>query len=242
MERTTVTPPPHPSQERPQPKETPYSRGSGSHINYASEHTVSNYNTYLHEDTKIFALLPFRDFLRVALNHPEEQWDKTRYEAIVGGERFKESRAAYGAKLGKPAIEQERYPHLRDLLGCIKDGLETDALTFEVDFGQNDPKSILGSAALRKPDFGIFDLNAFERGPRCNQPDKKNTPPDNARYHWSELFGFLEVTLAKHPSKLAVLDEIQLVKGSQVFTKTAPSCKIYTFTTLSTGSFTVQIL
>lgn len=208
MDRTKTPPP---SQERPRPKNTPYSRGSGSHTAYPTNHTVGDYATYLEEDISSYAKFPFNDFLRVVLNHPEHEWEESLYEAITKKGDFSRSLEGYRRYT---AVETDRFPWLTNLLKCIVDELEkstsNDDDEFDTYFARIDPKHVRGSHAERTPDFGFFKRTAFFRGERAGWDDVKNGPPTDSEYHWMELLGYLEVSLAPPLARSSALDEIQI--------------------------------
>ncbi|KAJ6529869.1 hypothetical protein DFH09DRAFT_153470 [Mycena vulgaris] len=171
-----------PSAPAPISHSTPQSKGSGSHSNYAFEHTQKDYAPYLQED----------------LTHEKEITVAQFFEWIL---RITDTPAT---EAGKPDAKFEEYMHTYNWFDSYQ--RETDLYgpfvelanycigkQAKIQFCRNDPTFVLGSEADRKPDVLNIWKSALRLGDRLNVDNLSLGGPGKGNaFHWMELLAFWE--------------------------------------------------
>ncbi|KAJ6497924.1 hypothetical protein DFH09DRAFT_1204450 [Mycena vulgaris] len=172
-----------PSAPASMPDATPQSKGSGSHHNYASEHTQKDYAPYLrlredliYERTITVAQF-FQWILRITNAHDTSSTENDP--------KFQKYLAKYNrwdaykheTELYQPFVELANY--------CI--GKQA-----KIRFGRDDPTIALGSDAERKPVVSIWEA-ALALGARTSADNLSDGGPGRLNaFHWMELIAFRE--------------------------------------------------
>ncbi|KAF7326535.1 Other 1 protein kinase [Mycena venus] len=171
-----------PSAPAPILNSTPQSQGSGSHRNYAAEHTQKDYAPYLQEDLTHERTITVTQFFEWILHITNSQ-DTTRTE---NDSKFQKYLARYNrwdvykheTELYQPFVELANY--------CI--GRQT-----KVQFCRNDPTIVLGSDAERKPDVVSIWEATLALGARTSADNLSDGGPGKLNaFHWMELIAFWE--------------------------------------------------
>ncbi|KAJ6598737.1 hypothetical protein B0H10DRAFT_2085083 [Mycena sp. CBHHK59/15] len=171
-----------PSAPAPIPDSTPRSRGSGSHQNFASEHTQKDYAPYLQEDLTHERTITVAQFfewiLRItnaqgtsrAQNDPKFQEYMSKYNRWTA---YKHETELY-----QPFVELANY--------CI--GKQAN-----IQFCRDVPTIVLGSDAERKPDVVSIWKAALTLGARTDADNLSDGGPGRLNaFHWMELIAFWE--------------------------------------------------
>ncbi|KAJ7845781.1 hypothetical protein B0H13DRAFT_2209083 [Mycena leptocephala] len=161
---------------------TPQSKGSGSHHNYASEHTQKDYAPYLQEDLTHEKTITAAQFFEWILRITNAQ-DTSRTE---NDSKFQRYLATYNrwdvykreTELYQPFVELANY--------CI--GKQA-----KIQFCRDDPTIVHGSDAERKPDVVSIWKAALALGTRTSADNLSAGGPGRLdAFHWMELIAFWE--------------------------------------------------
>ncbi|KAJ7877113.1 hypothetical protein B0H14DRAFT_1690311 [Mycena olivaceomarginata] len=160
---------------------TPQSRGSGSHQNFASEHTQKNYAPYLQEDLTHERTITVAQFFEWILCITNAQ-DTSGTE---NDSKFQKYMAKYNrwdvykkeTELYQPFVELANY--------CI-------GKKAKIQLCRDDPTIVHGSDAERKPDVVSIWAAALALGSRINADNLRDGPGKANAFHWMELIAFWE--------------------------------------------------
>jgi hypothetical protein len=167
---------------------TPYSRGSGSHCSCQCQECLSHYKPYLIEDIRHQRTTPFEKFLTDILHHPPQ--DSANTSAVVSGSCFQTLLTKYRERVSQ---ETDRYPPFIELANHVIDQLHSPNPKSKK-FCRNDPVTVKGSHAERKPDVVVVFNKSLEMPGRRGK-NLMEHGPKQAPFWWSELLFFFELKL-----------------------------------------------
>lgn len=207
-------------------KDTPQSRGSGSHTAHETMHTQPEFAAYLHEDIRHQQTMSPETALELILNLKEDDWKEGRrphgiFEGITKEGKFEELLDSYRQQM---LDETERYQPFVKLCNYVFDELklsnqhdadgkmkgkgkgkgkrrqreEPPKEDSDLCFCRNDPIHILGSHAGRKPDCIGTLRHIMQRGGRKHLDLSRGLKDRSGlALHWYELLMFIEFKMNK---------------------------------------------
>jgi hypothetical protein len=186
--------PPRVSSLRPS-YDTPFSKGSGSHSGYHENHTRDDYAHFLEEDLSHKVVVGFDSFLEHFLNIPitSPAWlsenlstiNKILEQDILYLQLVQE----YARKI---SVEMDRYQPFVKLANHAISQIRGNKSESNIVFCRNDPAYIQGSAADRKPDTVIVNIDTALAGLRGGVDNMSKEGPKEQPFHWDELLSFFE--------------------------------------------------
>jgi hypothetical protein len=174
---------------------TPYSRGSGSNYSYQSQHCQHDYKAYLREDIRHQHEITFDEFLNDILCHSlsPHNADTSQIRDIVSDKGFQTLLSEYCERVGQ---EADRYSPFIKLANHVIDQLNINPNS-RIRFCRNDPVTIEGSRAVRKPDVAVVLNKSLELPERGGVENLMEHGPKQAPFWWTELLSFFEFKLAE---------------------------------------------
>jgi hypothetical protein len=174
---------------------TPYSRGSGSHYSYQSQHCQHDYKPYLREDLAHQYKISLDKFLNDILCHglSLDSANTSQNHDIVSDKRFQTLLSKYRKPVDQ---ETDRYSPFIELANHVIDQLNINPDS-RTRFCRNDPVTIGGSPAKRKPDVVVVLNKSLEVPGRCDVENPIEHGPKQAPFWWTELLSFFEFKLVE---------------------------------------------
>ena len=170
---------------------TPFSRGSGSHHSHQSQHYQDHYKPYLREDLahQYKPEIPFDVFLNDILCHglSLDNADQLQNHEIVSDKQFQ----TLLSKFCEPVHQETgHYTPFIELTNYVIGQFNNPES--RIVFCRNDPVSIRGSDAIRKPDVVVVLDKSLEVPERGGVNNLMKGGPKQVPFWWTELLAFFE--------------------------------------------------
>ena len=175
---------------------TPYIRGSGSNYSHRSQHGQDDYKPYLREDLTHQYKTSFNEFLDYILCYGRslDNAIPSQNHDIISDNRFKTLLSKYREPIYQ---ETDRYFPFVELANHVIDQLNIDPdldPNSRIRFCRNDPVTIRGSHAIKKPEVIVVLNKSLEVPERGNVDNLMRHGPleKQAGFWWTELLAFFE--------------------------------------------------
>ena len=175
---------------------TPYIRGSGSNYSHRSQHGQDDYKPYLREDLTHQYKTSFNEFLDYILCYGRslDNANPSQNHDIISDNRFKTLLSKYREPIYQ---ETDRYFPFVELANHVIDQLNIDPdldPNSRIRFCRNDPVTIRGSHAIKKPEVIVVLNKSLEVPERGNVDNLMRHGPleKQAGFWWTELLAFFE--------------------------------------------------
>ena len=170
---------------------TPYSRGSGSHHSHQSQHYQDHYKPYLREDLahQYKPEIPFDVFLNDILCHglSLDNADQLQNHEFVSDKQFQTLLSRFCEPVHQ---ETGHYTPFIELTNYVIGQFNNPES--RIVFCRNDPVSIRGSDAIRKPDVVVVLDKSLEVPERGGVSNLMKGGPKQVPFWWTELLAFFE--------------------------------------------------